>query len=216
MRPTVALPCVLTGLLVGLLTAGCASQPDPKPDRDPRDYTPPAAGHESPRVVLEPTPADADPHISRSAGFPGAIVVLYPRVVPVTREDELRGISAGVQQRLVDLVMRALPNRKIDLRPFPERVCPQSGCTVPALGVVLASVGTGCTVVVTLSPPGRSDSTLRAWAGEVELQGGLVPFREAPESRITVKDMAICADLAAAGAPKDAELITAIRAAFGP
>jgi hypothetical protein len=211
MRLAVALISLLT-----ILTAGCASQPAPKEDRDPRDFSPPAAGHESPRVVLEPTPMDADPHISRSAGFPGAIVVLYPRVVPVTREDELRAISVGVQQRLAELVTRALPGRKIDLRPFPERACPQSGCTVPALGAVLASIGTGCSVVVTLSPPGRSDSTLRAWAGEVELRGGPVPFREAPESRVTVKDMAICADLAQAGAAKDAELVTAIRAAFGP
>ncbi|MEZ4264916.1 MAG: hypothetical protein R3F39_00955 [Myxococcota bacterium] len=212
MRPSlaarVALPC--------LLIVACASQPEPKKERDPRDYTPPAAGHESPRVVLEPTPADADPHISRSAGFPGAIVVLYPRVVPVTREDELRPVAVGVQQRLSDLVLKALPGRKIDLRPFPERACPQSGCTVPAMGAVLASVGTGCAVVVTLSPPGRSDSTLRPWAGEVEFKGGPVPFREAPESRITVKDMAICADLAATGAAKEAELIHAIRAAFGP
>ncbi len=214
MRLTAALTCLLA--LLALLIGGCASQPAPRAERDPRDYAPPAAGHESPRVALEPTPAGADPHISRSAGFPGAIVVLYPRVVPVTREDELRAISVGVQQRLVDLVMRALPGRKMDLRPFPERACPQAGCTVPALGAVLASVDTGCAVVVTLSPPGRSDSTLRAWAGEVELRGGPVPFREAPESRITVKDMAICADLAEAGAAKDAELITAIRAAFGP
>jgi hypothetical protein len=210
MRPKLALLLALPFACV----AACASQPETTKERDPRDYSPPAAGHETPKVVLEPTPTDADPHISRSAGFPGAVVLLYPRIVPVARESELRGVAVDVQQRVLELVRRAAPDLKIDLRPAPERSCPQAGCTVLSVGAVLASVGTGCSVVLTLAGPGRADTTLHPWAGLVELRADRVPFREAPESQVTVKDMAICADLATAGAAKEAELVAAIRAAL--
>lgn len=209
MRPLRLLPLLSLALL-----AACASQSS-ETRQTQADPSPAAQPAPAPAPVPS-TPPGTDPHISRSPGFPGAIVVLYPRIVPGTREAELAPVAIGVQQRLADLVTRALPGRKLDIRPAPERACPQAGCVVPAVGAVLASIQTGCSVVVTLAPEGRSDTQLRPWAGEVELRPGTVPFREPPESFVNVKDMAVCADLATAGAARDADIIAALRAAFGP
>lgn len=159
--------------------------------------------------------ADA-PEISRSVGPPGGVVVLWPRIIPASTDPAIRLAASQLQARLRATVEQALPGAPIDVRPEPERVCPRQGCAAVAVGAVLTHAQGGCVAVVTVSRPGASSAGLVPWAGVVEPKQPSVPFREPPESQLTIRDFVPCAELAAAAAARDAGVVEAVKAAAVP
>lgn len=154
------------------------------------------------------------PEISRSVGARGGVVVFWPRVAPRSEDPAIRAIAASVQQRLQQLVARALPGRAIDVRPEPERVCPRAGCEAMTVGASLYHTASGgCLVVALISGSGQSPQRLIPWVGTADLRETVVPFREPPESRIQARDMARCADAVSQLANGEAAVVDAIRAA---
>jgi hypothetical protein len=150
------------------------------------------------------------PEISRSTGKVGGVVVLWPRVVPA--DASLQPQAADVQARLQAIAAQASP--LVDLRPAPERACPMKGCRSATLGAVLAHDEGGCVVVALVGPPGVAPVTLVPWAGEVELAAPTAPFRGQPESLLTIRDFATCADLGAALEARQAAIAEALRTAM--
>jgi hypothetical protein len=132
------------------------------------------------------------PQISRSVGVDGGVVILWPRVIPKSSAAVPRNAAWVVQQHLIRLVAAALPGRPVDIRPEPERVCPQAGCKGVAVGALVVHNNMGCAVVALVSGPGRSPQTLVPWGGLVELRQPQVPFREPPESFVTIRDFQRC------------------------
>jgi hypothetical protein len=116
-----------------------------------------------------------------------------------------------VQQHLIKLVGQALPDRPIDVRPEPERVCPQAGCSAMAVGALLVHNNNACAVVGWASAPGRSDQTLVPWAGLIELKRPTIPFREPVESHVIIRDFQPCDRLAA----PLTEMAIAVQSTFG-
>jgi hypothetical protein len=149
------------------------------------------------------------PEITKSGGVEGGVVVLWPRIAPKSDDPEVKESLAT--ELGVD----------VDKRPDPERVCPRpQGCKAVALGFVLSRHQGGCALVATVSKPGDSPATLVPWVGTVELRSSTVPFREPPESEVSVTEMASCSklkkDLSGNAAPADeAKLVSAIKAALG-
>lgn len=142
-----------------------------------------------------PAPKNADgPHISRSVGEKGGLVVFWPRVIPKTDDAKTHALAKTLQDELVKLAEKKYGD-EIDVRPEPERVCPQSGCEAATLGVLLAHGGGGCTAVALVSKPGKSPARLVPWAGVVTLKAEEVPFREYPESQVKIRDAVPCDQL---------------------
>jgi len=137
-----------------------------------------------------------DPRVSTSAGEEGGFVVLWPRVVTAAGTEAFEG--GEVQAALRSIVERVAEGAPIDVRPEPERACPQSGCAGTAVGAVLLKSGSACAVVATVSRAGPTQSHLVTWVGEVELANHNVPFREPPEQHINVRDFLPCAELGTA------------------
>lgn len=157
------------------------------------------------------------PEISRSVGVRGGVVVFWPRVAPRSDDPAIRAIAATVQQRLQQLAERALPGRRVEVRPEPERVCPRAGCEAMTLGASLYHTPAGgCLVVALVSGAGQSPQRLVPWVGSAELREAVVPFREPPESRIVSRDMARCGDVAGLLANGEAAVVEAIRTAAPP
>src|SRR5687768_4346549 len=185
--PRLAWLCVLTIL-------GCGSAPPPAApspvESPPPEATPPPRA-DAPPPSSAPSRAD-DSRISRSAGVEGGIVLLWPRiagsgdVVP----------AAETQAALRAVVERIAARRPLDVRPEPERTCPQAGCRGWTVSPILLHSGAGCAVVVAVSAPGRSPSRLIHWAGRVQIRRDEVAFREPPEGALQVDDFTGCADLA--------------------
>ena len=131
------------------------------------------------------------PEISRSMGKKGGVVVLWPR----TPEKEPAGADqlAKVQTALASIAEGVA--EQVDIRPAPERVCPRAkGCRAASIGAVMAQTDGGCALVAVISPPGTSSATLVPWVGTLKLKDTKVPFREPPESRVSVVDFGTCAD----------------------
>ena len=147
-----------------------------------------------------------DERVSTSRGTVDGIVVLWPRV---TASGGSAAQAAAVQQRLRAIAERL--GRTLDVRPEPQRVCPQSGCLGASLGAVLLQSGTGCAVVATISRAGTAPARLVAWAGDVELRQTMVPFREPPEQQVRVVDFAACSDLETSLLAAEPEIEQAIR-----
>lgn len=162
-------------LLGGLLVAAPALTRRPEP--------PAAAGQ-----------ADG-PEISRSRGVEGGVVILWPRIIPATEAEETRALATGVQARLRRIVADMLPGSEIDVRPEPERVCPQGGCEGISVGALLMREDGGCAVVALVGGPGRSPVRLVPLVGRIRLNGPFVPFREPPESKVTITDFGRCSSL---------------------
>lgn len=135
------------------------------------------------------------PEISRSRGKPGTVVVLWPRIVPASDDAEIHELAVQVQRRLAEIAAKAMPGAEIDVRPEPERVCPQGGCRGVAVGAVVAHQGGGCVSVATVSEGGESAARLVPWGGQVRLKKEESPFREPPESLVQVTDFAPCGEL---------------------
>lgn len=130
--------------------------------------------------------------VSSSGGPEGGVVILWPRLVPAESADSLRDPATQVQARLRAIVERVLPGRQIEVRPEPERACPQSGCNAMAISAVLFRRENGCVAAATGSRPGRSPTRIVAWAGQMTLRQSEVDFREPPESQIRATDMVPC------------------------
>lgn len=151
------------------------------------------------------------PEISHSKGVAGGVVLLYPRIIPSSIADENRGLASEVQLHLKGTIERALPGRAVDVRPAPERVCPRGGCEGTSVNVLFSRNGPGCMVVALVGKAGESPLKLIPWAGVVELRSDLVPFREPPESQVTIKDYVPCDKLIQAMNDNESFVEAAIR-----
>ncbi|MFO0619618.1 MAG: hypothetical protein U0414_43950 [Polyangiaceae bacterium] len=139
-------------------------------------------------------PGDA-PEISRSGGVPGGFVLMWPRMIPKD-DPELHDLAGKVQERLKALAHATLPDAPLELRPEPERVCAQAGCEGVSVGAVLTKRERGCALVVVVGPPGPNTTLkLVPWLGVIK-QKGDPPFREPPESFITIQEYGDCNKLA--------------------
>ncbi len=139
--------------------------------------------------------AGDSPQISRSVGEPGGVVVLWPRVIPASDAPATHQAAVQVQKYLQGLVTEVLPERAVDVRPEPERVCPQAGCKAMTVGALLVNSGEACAVIGLISGPGRAPAQMIPWAGKVDLKQPAVPFREHPESFVTLRDFQRCKSL---------------------
>ena len=188
-----------------LALAGCAAQgegqlqpgrPAPVSD-DPTTPPPTATTGTSGGDTGAPEPASSvdGPHISRSVGKSDGVVVFWPRIIPKSNDPKIRELAAQAQQRLVGLAKKVVGDRDVDVRPEPERVCPRMGCAATTLGVLLTHRGGGCTAIALVSSPGKSPAKLVSWAGAVKLKADSVPFRDYPESQVTIVDAVPCDQL---------------------
>src|SRR5262245_7029561 len=107
-------------------------------------------------VVIE----DDDNRVSTSAGEAGGVVVLWPRVMGLPENE-----ANDLQEHMATLVRRVFPNRPVDVRPDPERVCPRGGCRGISLGALLVTQNGACSVVAVIGRPGEGELTLIPWAG---------------------------------------------------
>lgn len=153
-------------------------------------------------------------HISRSVGESGGVVVFWPRIVPREIAQDNRDLAAALQRQVRAVVEKAAPGRTIDFRPEPERVCPKGGCKASTVGLLLSRKDQGCLVVALVSKPGEAPMRIVPWAGEVKLRADMVPFREYPESVITVADYVPCASLLKTMDRGESAVIQAIQASM--
>lgn len=179
--------------LCGLVVLGCSGGPD---------------------NVAVPKAGDANdaPEISRSVGEEGGVVVFWPRVIPRTQDAAMRETAAAIQSRLRSMAEQGAPGKPLDVRPEPERVCGQEGCLAMTVGAALLEVSGGCVVVGLVAAPGTAPTKIVPWVGEVKLATNEVPFREPPESQVTIVDAIPCAEVAVALDEGQEKLIEAIRA----
>ena len=165
--------------------------------------------------VAIPAAAKDAPEISRSAGVRGGVLVFWPRIIPRSETASSRGVALAIQRRLITLVDETLPDRLVDIRPEPERVCPRTGCQSMTVGALVVRNKSSCVVIALFSRWGKAPAMLVPWVGEVKLKTNVVPFREPPESQVTIVDWAACDEVEAQlGTAKEA-LLKALRAAAG-
>ena len=165
-------------------------------------------------AVTAATPAWAAdaPEITRSRGPRDGVVVLWPRVVPETDNPALVDVAATVRLQLERLVRSEFPDIRMEVRPMPERACPEwRGCRSVSVGAVLTHLDGGCAVVATVTPPGEEEMTLLPWIGTVETPAS-VAFRSPPEEQLIVHDLVPCDDLAGRSNASRAALIESVRA----
>ncbi|MFT4623479.1 MAG: hypothetical protein ACI8PZ_002135 [Myxococcota bacterium] len=166
-------------------------------------------------AAAAPALATDAPEISRSRGPRDGVVVLWPRMVPPSEDAQLLAAADGLRLALERAVRSDLPDLPLDVRPMPERACPEwKGCRAVAVGVVLVHQEGGCAAAVTVAAPGVSPTALLPWAGDLVLEPS-VPFRVAPESGVQVNDFVPCAELAAHHIEVAASVGAAVRAALG-
>jgi hypothetical protein len=198
-----------------VLLAACgpkksARDPAPEGDVTAAEGETPAGG-----AGEDPTPKGAGPNdapeISRSVGKQGGAVVFWPRVIPRSDDPAIDALAGKLQQRLVDVAKKGLGGKEIDIRPKPERVCPREGCEAMTVGVLLLHAGGGCSALALVSGPGKSATKLVPWAGLVELKQSEVPFREHPESQVTIKDAVPCDKLIESLDAKEADVVAALQ-----
>ena len=135
------------------------------------------------------------PEISRVAGAEGAVVILWPRIVPKSEAPEAIELATRIQARLRMMASNA-GAKETDVRPAPERVCPRpSGCRGLSVGAVLSIKDKACAVAIVVGPAGPTNVELLPLAGSFEFKAASVPFREPPESFVTITEFAKCEDL---------------------
>lgn len=133
--------------------------------------------------------------VSTSGGSEGGLIVLWPRVYPAARTSAYKPLANDLQQRMVAMARKAHPGVAIDVRPQPQRVCPDRGCEAAVFGMTLMTMGEACVAVATLARPGKSPWMLARWSSGVKLKAGSTGFREPPESQFTVVEWVRCKDL---------------------
>lgn len=157
-------------------------------------------------VIIE----EDDPRVSRSAGAEGGVVVLYPRVMGLPENE-----PETLQAHMVELAQRVFPDRPIDVRPDPERVCPRTGCNGVSLGALLVVQNGQCATVGVVGGPGPTDLTLTRWSGMLIVRDRVIPFREPPESHITLQEASPCDQLTEHLPVEDYAVEEALRRAAG-
>jgi len=211
--------------ILSVFLVGCAgSTQEPEAPLDP-PIPPPIVRHEepgttapagtaAPRGTATPAARGDAPEISRSIGAQNGVVVFWPRIIPRDVADATRDLAKGLQARMRDLVARTLPGRPIDVRPEPERVCPRAGCTAMTVGVLLTRNQNGCAALALVSGPGTAPAKLVSWGGGIRLRSDTVPFREPPETQVTVTDYLGCEGFLAEESLglNESEVVRAIRA----
>ncbi len=166
----------------------------------------------SPSATSSSSKTSDAPEISRSVGQEGGVIVFWPRIIPRAARDDSREIAMTVQTRLRGIVERALPGRPIDMRPEPERVCPMAGCKAMTVGVLFLREQDGCAILALVAGPGKASTEIIPWAGRVRLRSATVPFREPPESEVTVLDFAPCGSVLGELSAQEDQVVAAIRA----
>ncbi len=162
-----------------------------------------AAGGE---VIID----EQDARVSTSAGEEGGVVVLFPRVMGIPGDE-----PATLQQHMVEVAQRVFPDRPIDVRPDPERVCPRRGCRGVSLGALLVVQNGQCATVGIIGGPGPTDLRLTRWSGRLILRTQTIPFREPPESYVTLQDASPCELLTEHLPVEDSAVEEALRRAAG-
>ncbi|MDC0715870.1 hypothetical protein [Nannocystis bainbridge] len=155
------------------------------------------------------------PEISHSKGVAGGVVVLFPRIIPSAIAAENQNYGQSIQQKVKQLVEKALPGRPIDVRPSPERVCPKAGCDGVSIGVLFTRQNNSCVAVALVNGPGVSTTKLVPWGGEITLKADPIQFRDPPENFVTIKDYANCDQLVVEMGKQDSFVEAALRAAAG-
>jgi len=166
-------------------------------------------------AVVMPARAKDAPEISRSGGVRGGVVVFWPRIIPRAETDSSRGVATAIQKRLITLVDDAFPDRLVDIRPEPERVCPRQGCQSMTAGALLIRKKSSCVVIGLFGRWGKAPTMLVPWVGKVKLKTNVVPFREPPESQVTIVDWASCDQVETQLGDAKEPLVKALRAAAG-
>lgn len=156
------------------------------------------------------------PEISHSKGVAGGVVVLFPRIIPSATAAENQTHAQAIQQKMKQLVEKALPGRPVDVRPSPERVCPKAGCEAMSIGVLFSRSNNSCMAVALINGPGVSQTKMVPWGGEVALKADPIQFRDPPENFVTIKDYANCDQILIEMAKQDGFVEAALRAAAGP
>ena len=213
-------------------TATATPAPAAAPAGDPAGQ--PAAGQPAEGQPAEGQPAEGQPaagqpsntqrapatreeaHVSSSAGVEGSIIVFWPRIIPKEIVDENRDLAAALQKHVRAVVERHFPNRSIDFRPEPERVCPKAGCTSVSIGTLISRRKHGCLVLALVQRPGVSPLKIIPWAGKVELKSDTVGFREYPENQVTVADYVPCDSLLKTLDAEEPKVVDALKAATPP
>jgi len=173
------------------------------------DVTTEQAGDATPK----PAGKSDGPHISRSVGEEGGVVVFWPRVIPRTDDAAINGLAGSLQKELAGLAKETFTGKAVDVRPEPERVCPRDGCAAMTVGVLLTHVKGGCAVMALVSEPGKAPQRIVPWAGLVELKREIVPFREPAESEVTIKDAVPCDEVLKQLGDKKADVIAQMKKA---
>ena len=167
------------------------------------------------RVVIKETDTKSrdDPRISRSRGVEGGVVLLWPRIIPGSDFELLEPQAAGLQARLRQMIVQTLPDAPIDTRPSPERVCPKAGCVGISVGVLLLHQEYGCAAIALIGEPGPTPIRLVHWAGRLRVKAERIPFRDYPESYITITDFVPCDQLLNVLNERELDVRNAIREA---
>ncbi len=207
-------------MVTALGALGCGGgEPRPIPGRpapaedfanDTDGRPPPTDGHDG---APKPAGKSDGPHISRSVGEEGGVVVFWPRVIPKTEDAAITSLARDLQKELAGTVKATFTGKAVDVRPEPERVCPRDGCAAMTVGLLLTHIKGGCAVMALVSGPGKAPQKVVPWAGLVQLKRDEVPFREPPESDVTIKDAVPCADVMKALEEKKADVVAAMKKA---
>jgi hypothetical protein len=186
-----------------VLSLGCAATPTQSAD------APPAATAEADTRPIE------EAFVSQSGGEPGGLVVFWPRVIPRSEAPEVSQLAGQVQAKLVELAEQTFPERSLDVRPEPERVCPRGGCPAATFGVLLVHKGEKCAAVALTSAGETATNDLAVWAGDVRLKLERVAFREYPENHVAISGYVPCDQLVQAMTDNDEAIVAALRATAG-
>jgi hypothetical protein len=192
----------MIGIALSAIALGCGGSGSQSTTTSAEEET--AGGEDGVVVTIE----NDDSRVSRSAGEEGGVVVLWPRVMGLPGPE-----AQALQAHLVEVAQRVFPDRPLDVRPDPERVCPRGGCLGVSIGALLVTQNETCAVVAVVSAPGEGDLTLLRWAGRLTVRDRNVPFREPPESHITLQEATLCQDMAAELRENDPAIEEALRAA---
>lgn len=183
------LAAISLGLPVVVIAAGCLASTLPNETTDTPEGQIPTHrlggdGHAN--------PGDA-PEISRSVGVPGGVVIMWPRMIPKD-DPQVHAMAGKLQDKLKALAHATFPDAEIDVRPEPERVCPQSGCDGLAIGAVITKRERGCAVIVVAGARGPQPLRMESWLGVIKMKAE-PPFREPPENYITIQEYGDCGKL---------------------
>jgi hypothetical protein len=146
-------------------------------------------------ILLAISALAAGPEVSSSRGKSEGVVVLWPRVVPETTDPVINDLANKLQQRLQASALQRVPERRVDVRPSPERVCPRSGCRGTSLTLLLGHQGGGCALLGIVGPPGPATQRLVPLVGLFDMEDPYLPFREAPEGDVVITEFVPCAEV---------------------